>query len=218
MRLLTVCASAFVFGFVGSMPLAGPIAIMLLSRAAGRRFGEALRIGLGASVAEGLYAGTAFWGFTALLGGNPLLVPLSRGATAVVLVGLGARFVFWRPKEAGDLRESKAGTVLLGFTVSALNPTLLFTWSAATAFLNSRHIESVGVLLQRDAIPFGLCAGAGIACWFVVLVALLRRYHGQLPRNALAWTVRILGVALVALGIWSGVRLATWFLATRRTS
>ena len=55
MRLLAICALALVFGYIGSMPLAGPVAIMALSRAARRKFGEALRVGLGAAVAEGLY-------------------------------------------------------------------------------------------------------------------------------------------------------------------
>ncbi|HEV3192845.1 MAG TPA: LysE family transporter, partial [Polyangiaceae bacterium] len=85
MHLLVVCAIAFAFAFVGSMPLVGPIALLTVSRAAHKRFGEALRIGLGAAAAEALYASLAFWGFATVLSRYRLVIPISRGATGVVL-------------------------------------------------------------------------------------------------------------------------------------
>ncbi len=212
MRLLAVCAVALVFGFAGSMPLAGPIAIMVFSRAAQRRFGEALRIGVGAAVAEGFYAGLAFWGFTTFFAGNAMLMPVSHAAAALVLSPLGIRFMLWRPKEASDRREKKAGTALLGFTIAALNPTLLVTWSAAAAFVYSKGIDSPSA---AHAIPFGLCAAAGVGAWALMLVLLLRRYGGKLPRIALSWTVRVLGLVLLALGVWSGVEFVIWFVEGR---
>jgi len=215
MHLLAVCVVALVFGFVGSMPLAGPIAVMTISRAARGRYGEALRVGLGAAVAEGLYAALAFWGFTHLLGRSALVVPLSSAATALVLLPLGVRFMFWRADEERDHRESKAGTALLGFSVSALNPTLFVSWSAAVAFL-------YGALLQNpsegDAIPFGLCAATGIASWFLVLVGLLRRFEGKFGRGMLGWAVRALGLALFGIGVWSSVRLVAWLVHRREAS
>src|SRR6185312_8306918 len=99
MRLLAVCAVALVFGFVGSMPLAGPISVMVVARAARKQFGEALHVGLGAAGAEAIYAGIAFFGFTTILARHPVVVPISHGVTAVVLLALGARFAFWKLKE-----------------------------------------------------------------------------------------------------------------------
>jgi threonine/homoserine/homoserine lactone efflux protein len=139
---LAICAVALAVAFLGSMPLAGPISVMTLSRAASGRFGEAFRIGLGAAVAEGIYAGLAFWGFATILPQHRLVAPISQGATSILLVVLGARFVFWQPPtERADPRESKAGTLFLGFSISALNPTLLVTWTAVVAFLYSRGVE-----------------------------------------------------------------------------
>jgi threonine/homoserine/homoserine lactone efflux protein len=209
---VAACLVALLFGYVGSMPLAGPIAVLQLSRGARGRFSEALRIGLGAAVAEGAYAGVAFWGYTTLLARHPLLLPISHGVTAAVLVGLGARFGFWRPSDKKDERERKAGTVLLGFTVSAANPTLLVTWGAVVAFLYSKEL---GWMPPAAAVPFGLAAGGGVSGWSATLVAILRKYEGKLPRKALAWGVRTLGVALAALGTWSGVQLALWLLGLR---
>src|SRR5258708_35133257 len=97
MPLLAVCLIAVAFGFVGSMPLAGPIAILTVSRAAHGKFGEALRVALGGAAAEAIYAGGAFWGFTTFLARHAVVVPVSQGATSLVLMGLGIRFVYWHP-------------------------------------------------------------------------------------------------------------------------
>ena len=212
MHLLATCFIALAFGFFGSMPLAGPIAVMVFSRASHRLYGEALHIGLGAAVAEGIYAGVAYWGFTSLLASYPLVVPISRGVTAIVLTALGVRFTVWRQMEPRDRNERRAGTSLVGFSLSAINPTLLITWTAAVAFLYAR---GVGEASPLAAVPFGLCAAAGIAGWFAILVAVLRRFEGRVPVAVLNWTIRALGVALVALGVWSGVRLAQWLRGDR---
>jgi threonine/homoserine/homoserine lactone efflux protein len=201
-HLLAACGLALAFGYVGSVPLAGPIAVIVLSRAARGRFGEALRIGAGAAVAEGLYAGAAFWSFAALVHRSALLRPIARGATALVLLPLGLYFVFWRSTEKGrvDRHESRAGTALLGFTISALNPTLLITWSAAVGFSFSRQAPTIR---EWDAFPFGLSAGAGVVLWFLTLVLLVRRYKDKVRSDAISWVVRGLGVTLLFMGIWS---------------
>jgi threonine/homoserine/homoserine lactone efflux protein len=207
MRVLAISLIALAFGFFGSMPLAGPIAVLTVSRAANGRLGEALRIGLGAAVAEGIYAGVALWGFATFLSRYKLIVPLSHGATAIILTALGIRFLFWRMTEPKDARENHAGTLLLGFSVSILNPTLLLTWSAAVAFLFSKNLAPPSGLA---AIPFGACAAAGIGGWFTCLVGLMRKYRGKIPGRALTYGVRAMGLTLVALGLWAGVALTRW--------
>ncbi|MDP9037040.1 MAG: LysE family transporter [Myxococcota bacterium] len=214
MSSLTICAIALGFGFFGSMPLAGPIAIMVLSRAAAGKLAEAIRIALGAAVAEGIYAGLAFWGFTTFLARHEIVVPISHGVTAVVLVALGARFVFWKLTKKEDHRASSAGSALLGFTVSALNPTLFVTWSAAVAFVYSKGLRETSAVL---AIPFALCAATGVASWFLALGWVLKKYEGKLPHRVLTGVVRTLGLVLVGLGVWSGVQLAKWCAGDRKS-
>jgi threonine/homoserine/homoserine lactone efflux protein len=207
MHWLAACGIGLAFGFFGSVPLVGPIAIMILSRAARGSFDEARRIGLGAAVAEGIYAGVAFWGFTTFLARQACVVPISHGITAALLVGLGARFAVWRPTVRQDRRESSSGTALVGFSVSALNPTLLVTWSAAVAFIYSKGLGDQPAVV---AISFGASAAAGVGGWVICFVALLRRYEGKLPRTTMTWIVRVMAVVLVGLGAWSGIQLAKW--------
>jgi threonine/homoserine/homoserine lactone efflux protein len=216
MNVLAICVMALVFGFVGSMPLAGPIAILAVARATRGRYGEALRVGLGAAVAEGIYAAVSFWGFTTFLARHAIVVPISHGTTAIVLVGVGVRFAVWRPNEgATKAPENKAGTLLFGFTVSAVNPTLLLTWSAAAAFLYSRGLHEPSPLY---AIPFGVCAAAGISGWFLTLTALFKKYGTKVPRAGLTWVVRSMGLLLVVLGLWSGVKLVRYLEGTNTSA
>jgi threonine/homoserine/homoserine lactone efflux protein len=205
--IFAVCAIALGFGFFGSMPLLGPISIMVFSRAAQKKYSEALHIALGAALAEGTYAGVAFLGFATLLAQHPVVVPLSNGVTAIVLVGLGIRFAVWKPAEPTDEDAPPGGTTLVGFSLAVINPTLLVTWGTAVAFLYSKGL---GVASPLAALPFGASAAAGIVGWFAVLVALLRRFEGKVPDRALAWTIRALGVALIGLGAWSAVQLVQW--------
>lgn len=138
--------------------------------------------------------------------------------TALVLVAVGLRFAFWKPpkeKAGKQTDEGKAGTALLGFSIAAINPTLLLTWSAAVAFLYSRGLHDAS---PAYAIPFGLSAVLGVSAWFLVLTALLRRLQGKLPRHALTWVVRAMGLVLVVLGLWSGVKLVRYLRLTTTTT
>ena len=207
--IFAACAVALAFGFFGSMPLAGPIAILVVSRAAQRKYAEALQIAAGAALPEGVYAGVAFWGFATVMARHPHLVPVSHGVTAVVLLALGVRFAFWSPAGDEPHGDARAGTALVGFSVSAINPTLLITWGAAVAFLYSKGLMRTSPIA---AIPFGAAAAIGVASWFAVLVAVMRRLEGKLPSKVLTWTIRVLGVALFGLGVGSAVQLVRWLL------
>lgn len=201
MSWLIVSAVAFVLGFVGSMPLAGPVSVMVVSRAGLGRFDEARNVAFGASLGEGLYAGISFLGFAALLTRYPTAVPISKVVTAIVLFAVGAHFLRWKPKDAGDGKERHgSSSFFLGLTASLVNPTLLVTWSAVTTAIYSRQAFPMTAAM---AAPFGICAGAGIACWNVVLVAILRRYHNKFPQRAVTYFVRGMGMLLIAIALWS---------------
>lgn len=204
--VLVISLIALVLGFVGSMPLAGPVSVMVVSRGAVGHYAEAVKLAIGASIGEGVYAGLAFWGFASLLERFPAAMPISRALTGIVLIAVGIHFVRWTPKEEGERKkESGRGAFLLGLTTSLVNPTLLVTWSAVATGIYSRQIVPMTSLL---AVPFGIAAAAGIAGWNIVLVALLRRYRDRFPKSLVTWFIRGMGVLLILIGAWSGVSLA----------
>ena len=203
MTILIVSIVAFTFGFIGSIPLTGPIAAMVLSASVQQRHGVAVRIGLGAALAEAIYAAVAFWGFSTFLADHPVILSAANGVSALVLAALGVYFMRWRPiDDPGTAREDDSRGFLLGFTVSILNPTLIATWSAAVAYLYGRQLAA---FTPFDALPFGISAGAGVAAWEILLVALLRRYGSRFPRRALTWLIRCMGMLLVVMAVSAGI-------------
>ncbi|PTL75299.1 hypothetical protein DAT35_55680 [Vitiosangium sp. GDMCC 1.1324] len=207
MNTLITALVAFTFGFIGSMPLAGPIAVLVFSTSAQKQYGTALRIGLGAALAVAIYASVAFWGFSTFLANRPAVLPVSHGLSALVLTVLGVHFARWKPRDEQQPARGHNPHLqgfLLGFTIAALNPTLLATWSTAVAFLYSQQLVAFSGLL---ALPFGAAAGAGVASWELVFVGLLRRYQSRFSRQALAWMVRGMGVLLLVGGVITGIEL-----------
>lgn len=184
------------------MPVAGPIAALVLVRALSGRFRAACAISVGAALAETGYAFLAFWGFSTLLVEYPVILPISRAAAAIILVTLGV-LLAWKQGEMAEtdepVRDSLTGSLLLGFTICALNPTLLATWTAASATLASSGLLKITPGL---AIPFALAACVGIITWFLLLLGLVRRYRDKFRAETLAKVVRVIGVALVFLGFY----------------
>jgi threonine/homoserine/homoserine lactone efflux protein len=192
----------FLFGFVGSMPVAGPIAALVLARALSARFRAAIAISIGAAVAEAGYAFLAFWGFSTLLVKYPVILPISRAAAAVILVTLGILLAWKQGKiheSTEPQRDHLTGSLLLGFTICALNPTLLATWTAASATLASTGLLEV---TPRLAGPFAVAVSLGIISWFFVLLLLVRHFRERFRAETLAKLVRVIGTALVLLGLY----------------
>jgi threonine/homoserine/homoserine lactone efflux protein len=207
MSTLLVSIIAFLLGFFGSIPPAGPVAVIVISRVLERRYDLALLTGLGAATAEGIYSFAAFFGFAAVLPHAEVIRPVAHGITAVALFAWGVHFMFWRPRKL-ELSKTRAGFTV-GFSVAIFNPVLLFTWSAAVTALYTKSFVELAPLM---AFPFGVSAALGVAAWAFAMVHVLRRYGEHFPHTLVTRVVRGMGLALVALGVWSAVDLVSpWF-------
>ena len=210
MQLIAICVVALVFGFMGSMPLAGPIAIMAVARASRGKYSEAMRIGLGAAVAEGIYAGLAFWGFTTFLARHAIVVPVSRAVTAIVLTAIGVAL-----RRSGSPRrpEGRAGEQgghgapgLLGVGHQPDAPPhverrgrgpLLEGPPGAVAGLRDP--------VRRSAPPRASAAGSSSS------PPCSRGSAASSREAAITWVIRSMGLVLVVLALWSAVKLVHSF-------
>lgn len=216
--MLTVALLGFVFGFVGSMPVAGPIAILVFGRGLEGRLRSGVYLAIGAAIAESVYAYFAYWGFSELLTHHRWIEPVTRTAASVLLIGLGLHFTFGRKKpqeldpELADDRKNVGNkrSFLLGFTITALNPALIATWSAAVTALHS--FDAVD-FAPRHALPFSGGVLLGIATWFSILLVLLGRFRGRFSRQTLDKMVRAMGVFLILLGLYFGLKLVAGLAA-----
>jgi threonine/homoserine/homoserine lactone efflux protein len=199
---LVVSVLAFVLAFVSAMPIAGPIAVLVVSRGIEGRFTEARKIGYGAAVAEGTYAGLAFGTFSTFFAHNPAAIPISRVLTMIVLIVVGSICLRFKPRPMStDKADKKTGGFGLGFATSGLNPTIFISWTGIATAFNSYQIVEMRPLL---ALPFGASAAAGIICWYAVLLALMTRYHSRLPQRFVTLFIRGMGVVLIGIALWTG--------------
>jgi threonine/homoserine/homoserine lactone efflux protein len=196
-------------GFVGSIPIAGPAAILVVERGLGGHGRSAFGVGAGTGLAESGYALVAFLGMTAALSELPWLVPLSRILGALILTGLGLYLALAtrsQPPQAGvpvPRRRAREGFVL-GIVMTAVNPTLIITWTAVVTVLHSVQLLRVEPL---DGFPFALGVGLGVTLWFGALLLLLRRLREKVSSQTLDRVVRVLGWVFAAAGVGLTVNL-----------
>jgi threonine/homoserine/homoserine lactone efflux protein len=199
-----------VCGFVGSIPVAGPTGVLILERGLHGHRVEAFEIAVGAAVAEAGYALLAFLGMTAALSSLPWLLPVARIVGAVLLLTLGLYYALARrhPPHAAvepKTRARRGAKLIVGLLVTAVNPTLLATWSAVVTMLHSTQILRVNPL---DGFPFALGVGGGMVLWFAAWLALVGKFRDRIKHQTIVRLVKVMGWLLVAIGVALLVNLA----------
>jgi threonine/homoserine/homoserine lactone efflux protein len=200
--MLLALLSGLGLGFAGSIPVAGPTSVIVVESALENRPRQGLTVAIGAAVAEGLYAGMTFWGLATILTSYPLLRPISRFVASALLCAVGAYLLLRRAKRT---RRSDPGNakrrghqLVFGFTITALNPTLLVTWAVAAAAL---HAALPSSFTAWDAFPFALGVAFGITGWFWLLLRLACRFRKSVGPAAMNRVLRATGAVLVAAGV-----------------
>jgi threonine/homoserine/homoserine lactone efflux protein len=209
-HILFALLAGTVMGFIGSMPIAGPVAVLVLERGLVRRAREGLGVALGAAAAESVYAFLAFWGLGTVLYGSPSLLQASRLVGAGVMITLGLYLA--NRKSAPRIAETEGDSpaagrkrrgFLLGLSVTFLNPTIVVSWTMVSATVHSTGLVSPGL---PSAVVFALGVGAGIVIWFATLLHLLNRFQSGLRPQTVDRVLNITGWLVVAIGVGLGVR------------
>lgn len=207
--MFVACLIGFLCGFIGSIPVAGPIAALVVGWGLYRGPRYSFALALGGAFVEAGYAYLAFWGLGRLLEQYPWVNNVSKVVTVVLLFSLGAVLMLARPLTTPhnyplkSSRRGLAGCFLLGVTIAATNPILLATWSSVIMVVNSLSILTLD---STRAIPFSIAVGLGIVVWFATLLTLLRNYRERLKAATLQRLVSFFGVVLMIIGLGLGLR------------
>jgi threonine/homoserine/homoserine lactone efflux protein len=204
---MLVLLIGFAFGYLGSMPVAGPISVLVLHLGLAHDPLRALYVAVGGAVAESLYALLAFWGLSEVLTRYPMVLPASRMAGSGLLLALGLVMLLVRTRGATPKNQprhrGRKRSFALGFLITAVNPTLIVTWTAAVAALHGTGLLAMN---RSQALPFAAAACCGIVAWFLTLLGLVRRWRERASVQTLARFRRGMGAVLVAAGGWMGLR------------
>ncbi len=205
--MLVTFLVGFAFGYIGSMPVAGPISVLVLHLGLAHDPRHALYVAVGGALAESFYALLAFWGLSTVLASYPRVLPASRAVGACLLLGLGLAMLLTRasgPKPPDQpRRRGRKRSFALGFLITAVNPTLIVTWTAAVGAL---HATGLLAMDRAGALPFAAAVCAGIIAWFVTLLWLVARWRSRVSPEALGRLRRAMGVTLIAVGGLMGLR------------
>ncbi|CAH0473972.1 unnamed protein product [Peronospora belbahrii] len=222
LRLLLPLIAGFCFGFLGSVPIAGPTSAMVLRLGIQGKYTAGLTIAVGGAISEGTYAGIAFWGFGSFLAGFKSLLPVSKvlGAVMFTLIGLVFLKADMKPSLDSDIEACNGKVVqrpqsevlkniLMGVTMSGINPALLASYTGAIASVYGTGMLEFTVFL---AVIFSIGVCFGVSTWFYLLLSLLKKYKQRLKDQTIDLIMRGLGCFLLTLGILCAKSSIDYFL------
>lgn len=130
-------------GFIFSMPVAGPVSILITSNALKGRLRFCNLATVGASFADFIYVFIAIFGLTRLYSLYKPAIPYILSAGAVFLVYIGYRTIKTKidiehlENEHPEYRVGRRdkGALYTGFMVNFLNPTLFIGWLTSSFFV-----------------------------------------------------------------------------------
>lgn len=150
--LFTISIVGFLAGFFFSMPIAGPISIIITSNALKGRLKFCQLATLGSSVADFIYVFIAVFGLTRFYSWYKPAIPyiLIGGAFFLLYIGYKVFRTHFdleqiedKIKHAAMIKKQEKGAFYAGFMINFLNPTLLFSWLTSSFFIIS-FVTSIG--------------------------------------------------------------------------
>jgi threonine/homoserine/homoserine lactone efflux protein len=186
-------------GLATSAPV-GPINIAAIQRAFRSGFLSGLCAGLGAVLADGLYASFAAFGVTAVSDFVERHAPVIQVGGGVLVILFGIRVLMTRPHMEDDDSPPPGllSGIATGFAMTATNPGVVLGFLAIFGSLG-KWAPDPGDYVGASMLVAGVLAGA--LSWWVLLSALVSRLRLQMTDRWLSWINRFAGAALVAFGI-----------------
>lgn len=182
------------------MPVTGPVALVVFRSSLRGNFSTAIRIVIGAAIAEVIYCALATFGYVQIVSSYPFIAKHIRYVGAAFLFVLGIVFMFQKvhvsDAEISPVERRRVGFIS-GFAISILNPTLFLTWGSATSTIFSWF----GAISVWDMIFFPLAAGLGIISWFAILLEILKKYRAKIGEKVGFYAIRGAAVLMLVSGV-----------------
>lgn len=193
-------------GWLGSMPLAGPVSALVIKRGLTGRARHGFALATGAALAETGWCAGALLGYGVLLDRWVWLRPAAGAVGGALVLVLGLRLLLRRDGEAPPSHLPSAtgrgwfAEIVLGFSLVVVNPGVLLSWAGVLAALHAVGLEPA---TRETRLQFAAGVPAGIVAWFTFLLWLLRHTGSRLGRSLLPRALRLLGALLCGAGLWA---------------
>jgi threonine/homoserine/homoserine lactone efflux protein len=177
----------FAIGWLGSMPIAGPIAFFICRRGLAGRFRDGIALACGAALTEACWCLALLLGVDELLDIWPSMTSVARSLGGLLLIALGLFFFTRRhaaARRAACLKEQATAPTLrvrfrdefrLGVTLILVNPSIPFNWLAVITIA-----ISLGLDPGRMPAAFALGVGLGAIAWFALFLRMIIAWSDRL--------------------------------------
>lgn len=149
--ILTLAVVGFIAGVIFSMPIAGPVSIIIVSKAFEGKLRFCNRTAIGASIVEFFYVFIVVYGINALFIYYQPVIPylILIGAVFVIYVGIKIfrrkiDFEKLNPAQVNTGKIENRGGMRTGIILNLTNPTLFIGWLVAS-FITLSFVSSIGL-------------------------------------------------------------------------
>lgn len=253
---LTILIIGFIAGFILSIPVAGPINILITTNALLGKLRYCLKVAIGASVIEFFYVLIIVFGIVSLYEIYQPFVPYILLVGSIILIIVGIRVM--RTKfdisninlnEIVKDRIANKGGFITGILINITNPSLFLGWLSSTFIIfslaSSLNLNTGGLdiivkenldtikkinsdttstpKVNTDIIErfnnhhnanelnplvlsfiYAASLTLGSLLWLNLYTRLIVKFRNKLRIGFISWTIRILGLGLVLIGIFLG--------------
>lgn len=161
--IITMSIAGFITGFIFSVPIAGPISIVITSNALKGRKRFCNLFNVGASLADFIYVFIAVYGLTRLYTYYKPVIPYIFSFGCILLIFLGYK-IFRTNIDINHLedkvhiseviKKKERGAFYTGFMINLLNPTLFLGWLTSSllviSFIAALGFHTGGLALKID--------------------------------------------------------------------
>ncbi len=150
--IITISIAGLLAGFILSMPIAGPISVLIASNALKGRLRYCNLVNIGASFADFTYVFLAVYGLSRLYSFYKPVIPYMYSIGSLLLFYLGYRIIKTKidiehledkSHIIEKIEKKEKGAFYTGFMINFLNPTLFLGWFTSS-FLVISFIASMG--------------------------------------------------------------------------
>ncbi len=145
--IITLSVIGFIAGFLLSVPVAGPIAALIVSSSLHGRLRFANRVAAGSSFVEFFYVFLAMFGVTYLMKFYRPFIPylfIAGGALILIVAIKIYKTGFYISDSSKEDDDEQKGGFRTGVGINATNPTLFFGW-LTTSFIILSFASSIGL-------------------------------------------------------------------------
>jgi len=198
--------ASYFIGFLLCIPI-GPVNLEIFQSSLKKHYMHAIFVAIGASLGDGIWALTAFFGISPFRNGNQNLEWVFFLITAIITGFLGI-FALRDSKRLNNkddelttiIKKRKRWAFLKGFALVIVNPLAVVSWMIALKFL-----ESVGIkipLKLNYELLFFLAVAAGAVSYFLLIVFITNKMKRFFNPKRTAKVTKYVGYILIAFSIY----------------